>query len=365
MSGRTDVPDAAPEMVVSVVIPTYKRPAFLRSALASLRNQSRRDRIREVIVSENSDDPGSRAVCAEFADLPIRFSFHPARQPPRPYEHFVEAVAKASGEWVGLLADDDMWGRYHLEEALAALHDHPEAVAFFGIGVIVNDDSRLVRNGYSLLPHAALPRCAAGFDTAWVWQPRDTLFETLLHVPVPMWSVVTRRSTALASMEHFREPVIGMDADRYFLWSVGSRGPVVVGREATYFNRMHASNDVQRFVRDQPDANHAMAAEYTRRMLADAERLGIDPREAWREIAAALPHDRLAGFLNHDPWIIPGAFEELTRQWGEGWDGGLRRPARPERAARALVRELCPPLLWRGLRGARELFIVRQPRTVP
>jgi hypothetical protein len=94
MSGRTDVPDAAPELAVSVVIPTSK------------------------------------------------------------------AVANASGEWVGLLADDDMWGRYHLEEALAALHDHTDAVAFFGVGVIVNDDSREVRHAYSMLPHAALPRCA-------------------------------------------------------------------------------------------------------------------------------------------------------------------------------------------------------------
>jgi hypothetical protein len=156
-----------------------------------------------------------------------------------------------------------------------------------------------------------------------------------------------------------------MDADRYFLWSVGRQGPVVVGREATYFNRMHASNDVQRFIRDQPDANHAMAAEYTRRMLADAERLGIDPRAAWAEIAAALPREKLAGFLNHDPWIIPGAFEELTRQWGEGWDSGLRWTADGDRNVRTLVRELCPPFLWRGLRGARELFNVRQPRTVP
>jgi glycosyltransferase involved in cell wall biosynthesis len=365
MSGRTDVPDASPELAVSVVIPTYKRPAFLRSALASLRNQSRRDRIREVIVSENSDDPGSRAVCAEFADLPIRLSYHPARQPPRPYEHFVEAVAKASAEWVGLLADDDMWGRYHLEEAVTALRDHPDAVAFFGIGVIVGDDSREVRNGFSVHPHAFLPRCADAFETAWVWEPRDTLFETLLHVPVPMWSVVTRRSTALAAMEHFREPVVGMDADRYFLWGVGSRGPVIVGREATYFNRMHASNDVQRFIRDQPDANHAMAAEYTRRMLADAERLGIDPRAAWGEIAAALPRENLASFLNFDPWIVRGSFEELTRRWGAGWDGGLRQVERPAGSSRTLARDLCPPLLWRGLRWARQSFVIRQPRTAP
>jgi len=365
MSGRTDTPDAAPEIAVSVVIPTYKRPTFLRSALASLRNQSRRDCIREVIVSENSDDPASRLVCEEFADLPIRLSYHPARQPPRPYEHFVEAVAKASGEWVGLLADDDMWGRYHVEEAVMALLDHPEAIAFFGIGVIVSDDSREVRNGFSIHPHASLPRCADAFDTAWVWEPRDTLFETLLHVPVPMWSVVTRRSTALAAMEHFREPVVGVDADRYFLWGVGCRGRVIVGREATYFNRMHANNDVRRFIRDQPDANHAMAAEYTRRMLADAERLGIDPRAAWREIAAALPREKLAGFLNYDPWIVRGSFEELTKSWGAGWDGGLRHVERPAGSLRTLTRDLCPPLLWRGLRWARQSFVIRQPRTAP
>ena len=365
MSGVGTLQDAGPPLEVSVVIPTYKRPEFLRPALASLRNQSLRSCIREVVVSENSDDNGSRIVCEEFTDLPIRLSYHPAEQPPRPYAHFAAAVAKATCAWVALLADDDMWGRYHLAEAVAALGAHPEAVAFFGVGLIVGDDSREVRNSYSTLPHAALRRCREGFSSAWVWEPRDTLFETLLHVPVPMWSVVTRRSTALAAMDHFREPVVGVDADRYFLWGVGRQGPVVVGREPSYFNRMHGSNDVQRFIRDQPDTNRAMSADYTRRMLADAGRLGFDPRAAWEEIAGAMPQSRLAAFLNHDPWIVESSFDELTRQWGPNWDGGLRRTPPRAGGTRNLARELCPPLVWRGLRAAWQVFAMRPARTAP
>lgn len=351
-------------MNISVVIPTYKRPAMLRAALESVRNQSRPDCIRDVIVSENSDDPGSRRACEEFPELPIRLSYHPAEIPPRPYAHFAVAVAKASGDWVALLADDDIWGRYHIEEACRALTERREAVAFFGNAAVIVDDTCDVRGAFSIRPHIAMAGSSQGCREFSVWETRDMLFETLLHVPLPMWSVVTRKATALAAMEHFHEPVVGMDADRYFIWRVGSQGPVVVGREITYLNRMHDSNDVLRFIREQPSENLAMAAEYTRRMLSDARRLGIDPLEAWRDIADRLPPSALAAFLNHDPWILKGAFDELTRQWGPGWDRGLRHRTRGNEGWRGVLREMCPPFFWRALLAGRRSFAAFAARSM-
>jgi hypothetical protein len=88
-------------MKITVSIPTYRSGAMLRSALASVQNQSLRSAIAEVIVSENSDDPGSATVAREFPDLPSR---HVVQSPPTdPATHFTLVVDLAISEWVAVL----------------------------------------------------------------------------------------------------------------------------------------------------------------------------------------------------------------------------------------------------------------------
>jgi glycosyltransferase involved in cell wall biosynthesis len=64
---------------LSVVVPTAARPAYLRTALKSVANQTAADNILEVIVSENLSDKTSQGVCEEFPSLPIKYVF---RNPP-------------------------------------------------------------------------------------------------------------------------------------------------------------------------------------------------------------------------------------------------------------------------------------------
>src|ERR1700685_1735631 len=94
--------------MVTILIPTAKRPDMLATALRSVSEQTAVNEIAEVIVSENAGDSRSREVCQQFPGLPIKYIF---REPQMlAVEHFsILKKAHWSGEFTVMLHDDDWW----------------------------------------------------------------------------------------------------------------------------------------------------------------------------------------------------------------------------------------------------------------
>lgn len=107
-------------MRVSIVVPTRNRPVWLRRALKSLAMEGApRDQV-EVVVTDNSDNVESgRLVTAEFGELKVLYF---RNEPPTGMvENWNLGAARARGEWVIFLHDDDYflpgwWG--HAAEAV-------------------------------------------------------------------------------------------------------------------------------------------------------------------------------------------------------------------------------------------------------
>lgn len=105
----------------AVVIPTYRRPAFLADAVASVVNQSHAPA--EVVVV--CDGPGS-SVPDELSRGPVRVIEQP---------HGGESAARNTGvaattaEWVCFLDDDDLWHPERLARTAEYLEGHPECEA--------------------------------------------------------------------------------------------------------------------------------------------------------------------------------------------------------------------------------------------
>jgi glycosyltransferase involved in cell wall biosynthesis len=91
--------------LVSVVIPTYNRPDYLRLALASAVAQSYRNL--EIIVCDNASDVDPSGIIAEFADPRIRLHRNLRNIGQTP--NFLVGLALATGKYVALLGDDDVW----------------------------------------------------------------------------------------------------------------------------------------------------------------------------------------------------------------------------------------------------------------
>jgi glycosyltransferase involved in cell wall biosynthesis len=109
---------------VSVVIPSNRGGPYLAEAVASVKRQS--VPVHEIIlVDDGSPEPGLAQVARELGIDYVRQSasgVSAARN---------RGVARATGEWVALLDDDDVWYPEKIGEQLRALDESPASVACY------------------------------------------------------------------------------------------------------------------------------------------------------------------------------------------------------------------------------------------
>ncbi|MEI4197909.1 glycosyltransferase family 2 protein [Roseovarius sp. E0-M6] len=115
---------------ISVVIPTCNRSDYLREAVQSALAQT--VEIREVIVVDDASDSDPRSQLADLGDkvkvhrLPERSGANVARN---------LGIELASGRWVALLDDDDIWVPEKTETQLCAMGVEGETEAEFALKV--------------------------------------------------------------------------------------------------------------------------------------------------------------------------------------------------------------------------------------
>ncbi len=122
----------------SVVMSTHLRPALLRRALQSLRDQSFRDF--ETIVVADAWDRESAAVAAEL--LGPDDSFVKRRGEPGPAASRNLGMDMARGEWLLFLDDDDRFLPQHLRAVHAQAQRPDTQVLFTDCEVVTEDRTR-------------------------------------------------------------------------------------------------------------------------------------------------------------------------------------------------------------------------------
>ncbi|TAF07676.1 MAG: glycosyltransferase family 2 protein [Nostocales cyanobacterium] len=105
--------------LVSVIIPTYNRPEYLKQAINSAVQQTYQNI--EIIVSDNCSYENPQNLVASFADPRIKFWRH--LENVGMLNNQMNAFKMAQGKYVASLHDDDMWN----EDFLAKLVPHLEA----------------------------------------------------------------------------------------------------------------------------------------------------------------------------------------------------------------------------------------------
>jgi glycosyltransferase involved in cell wall biosynthesis len=119
--------------LVSVVIPTFERPAYLRIALASALAQTYRNL--EIIVCDNASTTDPSEIVASFGDGRVRLHRHPRNIGQTP--NIITGVARATGAFIAILGDDDVWRPDFIATLIAPmLADSDIVVAFCGHDII-------------------------------------------------------------------------------------------------------------------------------------------------------------------------------------------------------------------------------------
>jgi len=150
-------------MSVSLIIPTRNRLALLKEAIASVESQSYPNW--ELIVVDDASDDGTSDWLGTLSDRRIRVI--------RMEQHAERSAARNRGlqetvaEWVLFLDDDDRLKPRALARLVAALREHPHAVASVGARVVFSE------RGYS--PRSLHPRFQhnldARLDVLFMWVP--------------------------------------------------------------------------------------------------------------------------------------------------------------------------------------------------
>lgn len=171
---------------VTVVIPTYNRPAWLSEAMQSVLAQTYTD-VR-LIVGDNASDDETGEVVNSFDDPRIQYSR--AEHNAGYIANFNRLIELANSEYVLILADDDLIYPEYLEAALGLMDRFPTAGLVHSASDVIDADSKVTMCWKPLRSRAPL-----------MLEGRDKALERLMisHWPLSFSSVMYRRSALLGA----------------------------------------------------------------------------------------------------------------------------------------------------------------------
>jgi glycosyltransferase involved in cell wall biosynthesis len=296
--------------VATVLLPTASRPQLLRGALQSIAAQTAVAKIERVVVSENGSDPRSRAVCAEFSQLPIIYLY---REPAvKPLEHGRILMREClDGEFTCILHDDDWWLTNHLEEGLGALEADPEAAAY-GSSFVINKDGTTMLERYDLTAWFGANYPAT--NDVWRLSASNVLLASLFGLVVHYSSLVAR-TEALRQSAYIYDLGNPFDNDRMLLFALSRFGSVLFNPEVRVVVRHHEARDTSTFAQE----------ERNRRMSETTDWMVSSGMKSWSLVAAAFakritacpePEQRadLIRIATVRPWCLPEMARHLSRE---------------------------------------------------
>lgn len=113
--------------LVTVIIPTYNRPSYLRQAIASALRQNYQNM--EILVWDNASTDETRKVVQSFSDARLRYHRHAENVGQT--ENVISACREARGEFIAHLHDDDAWEPDFLEKLVPPLQQNCAAAIAF------------------------------------------------------------------------------------------------------------------------------------------------------------------------------------------------------------------------------------------
>jgi glycosyltransferase involved in cell wall biosynthesis len=209
-------------VLVSVIIPTYNRAAFVGRAIQSALQQHlpSPDSIEVIVVDDESTD-STADVVQSFAG--VRYLWQPNRREGAARN---AGAAQASGTYLAFLDSDDFWlpGKLAADVTRFERHDHPALVYSRAINVDVHDR-----------PESGKPRALAVHEGDVFWALARESF-------VPMSSVNVRAEAFRACGGFVEDPVLSGTADWELWLRMAARWPVGFVDQTATCIRVHAES---------------------------------------------------------------------------------------------------------------------------
>lgn len=230
--------------LITVVIPSRRRPQYLRNALRSVARQYGINGIGCVRVLENSTDDSSRSVCDEFSDkLPIEYRFRNTNGLDF-FGHFRMYLAESyDTKYIAILHDDDWWLPSHLEASIRAIESHG-AVASYSSFFETNSESSTLAADANLL--FGFAKGFAPTTEDWAMDFSDITVGSLAGTP-GRYSALVVESALFKKTAEILDCANICDNDRMLPPYYAQHGLVAFNPLPTVCIRRHAEQDQRRF----------------------------------------------------------------------------------------------------------------------
>lgn len=205
--------------LVSTIIPTYNRAAYVQEAIDSALAQGY-DNLEIIVVDDGSTDE-TRSALAPYADR-IRY-FYQRNQGVAVARN--TAIAASKGEYIALLDSDDVWLPEKLTRQMDFLLARPE-VGMVACHAVAIDPKGKHLDDSPLCPHQ---------KEGWV-----SLETNILRSPLPVDTLIIRRSCLPQPMPFTPGVVFGEDWEMCL--RVGARHPIWFMAQTLAAVRVHESN---------------------------------------------------------------------------------------------------------------------------
>jgi glycosyltransferase involved in cell wall biosynthesis len=217
--------------LVSVAMPTFNRPEYLRRALEGVVTQSHSNL--EILVGDNGNSSITREIVESFNDP--RITYIGREQNLGMALNVISLFKQGRGDYFCVLADDDFWGEDFIAKLVTALEQHPSAGMAFSDYFVVDGQSEV--------------QMKATEETTREWG-RDQL-EPGLHVPAFDVGLINRNIPLVASV--FRRTSVNLDnflletANTYDLWlfylALENGGGAYYEKDRLMYCRVHTGQD--------------------------------------------------------------------------------------------------------------------------
>ena len=208
-------------------MPTYRRPHYLREALASAVGQTYKDI--QIIVRDNASGDDTPRVVASFRDS--RIEFLQALETGTASENSRHCRERVRGKYLVHLCDDDLLGSQYVEVLVGFVESDPSILAAYGATQLIDANGAVLG---ARVPDGTYTARASDILRAWC---AGTLpLATGINYLCPTSFIL-----GLGDRRHFSG---GHNSDNAIFMAAGIHGKVLFTDRCLFYYRLHNSNSV-------------------------------------------------------------------------------------------------------------------------
>ncbi len=211
------------EPLITVIIPTFRRPKSLRRAILSVLNQT--FSAFQICVYDDASNDNTQNVVTKLAKTDSRIKYYRHEQTIGAAENFNYGLIRVDTPYFSFLSDDDLLLPHFFEAAMQSLSANPDVMFYAGLTLVVEDNTIIgvSKNGGRF-----------GYLA-----PPDSLLDIADHQV--MWNSLVFRSKVVDCVG-LLDVAVGGPADIDFEFRVAAHHPVIISTEPSAIYTLHAQN---------------------------------------------------------------------------------------------------------------------------